>query len=123
MEQNSIKRVPIVSKGQLVGIVSRANLIQAVASKNVGFELNQQDAAIRERLLAHLNAQPWAHTALLNVTVNGGGVHLWGVTSSETERKAIRVAAETTTGVHAVYDHLVGPDSGRAKAVPSERVL
>jgi len=71
MEQNSIKRVPIVSNGQLVGIVSRANLIQAVASQNVGLELKQQDSAIRERLLAHLNAQQWAHTALLNVTVNG----------------------------------------------------
>src|SRR5262249_44475424 len=56
---------------QLVGIVSRANLIQAVASQNVGLELKQQDSAIRERLLAHLNAQQWAHTALLNVTVNG----------------------------------------------------
>jgi len=46
MEQNSIKRVPIVSKGQLVGIVSRANLIQVVASKNVGLEVDQEDAAI-----------------------------------------------------------------------------
>ena len=32
MEANSIKRVPIVKDGQLVGIVSRANLVQAVAS-------------------------------------------------------------------------------------------
>jgi CBS domain-containing protein len=107
MEKNSIKRVPIVSNRQLVGIVSRANLIQAVASKNVGLEVEQEDAAIRDRLLAHLKAQPWAHTTLLNVTVNGGLVHLWGMTSSETERKAICVAAESTAGVHAVYDHLV----------------
>jgi CBS domain-containing protein len=124
MEQNSIKRVPIVSKGQLVGIVSRANLIQVVASKNVGLEVNQEDAAIRDRLLAHLKAQRWAHTTLLNVTVYGGLVHLWGVTSSEIERKAIRVAAETTTGVHAVFDHLVtGSHFARAQAIPSKRVL
>ena len=124
MEQNSIKRVPIVSKGQLVGIVSRANLIQVVASKNVGLEVNQEDAAIRDRLLAHLKSQQWAHTALLNVTVNGGLVHLWGVTSSEIEKEAIRVAAETTAGVHAVYDHLVtGSHFGRAQATPSDRVF
>jgi CBS domain-containing protein len=122
MEQNSIKRVPIVSKGQLVGIVTRANLIQAVASKNVGLEAKQEDAAIRDKLLVRLKAQRWAHTALLNVTVTGGLVHLWGVTSSEVEREAIRVAAETTTGVYAVYDHLVtGPRFGRAQAIPSER--
>jgi CBS domain-containing protein len=106
MEKNSIKRVPIVSNGQLVGIVSRANLIQAVASKNIGFEVEQEDAAIRDRLLTHLKAQPWAHTALLNVTVNGGLVHLWG-TTSKAKREAVRVAAESAEGVHAVYDHLV----------------
>jgi CBS domain-containing protein len=107
LETNSIKRVPIVSNGQLVGIVSGANLVQAVASKNIGLEAKQEDAAIRDRLLAHLKGQPWAHTSLLNVTVTGGLVHLWGMTSSETERKAIRVAAESAAGVQAVYDHLV----------------
>jgi osmotically-inducible protein OsmY len=93
--------------GRLVGIVSRANLVQAVASKDISLEAGPQDAAIRDTLLAHLKSQPWAHTALLNVTVNGGLVHLWGMTSSETERKAICVAAESTAGVQAVYDHLV----------------
>jgi CBS domain-containing protein len=107
MEENSIKRVPIVSNGRLVGIVSRANLVQAVASKSIGLEVKQEDAEIRDKLLIHLKAQSWVHTSLLNVTVNGGLVHLWGMTSSETERKAICVAAETTAGVHAVYDHLV----------------
>jgi CBS domain-containing protein len=107
MEQKSIKRVPIVSEGQLVGIVSRANLVQAVASNNIGLESKQEDASIRERLMADLKAQPWVHTALLNVTVTGGLVHLWGITSSETEKQAISVAAENTAGVHAVYDHLV----------------
>jgi CBS domain-containing protein len=106
MERNSIKRVPIVSSGQLVGIVTRANLIQAVASKQVGLEIPNADAAIRHKLLTHLKAQPWAHTALLNITVNGGVVDLWGMTGSESERKAIRVAAESMAGVHAVNDHL-----------------
>ena len=106
MERNSIKRVPIVSGDQLVGIVSRANLIQAVASKHIGLEIPSVDAAIRSKLLAHLKTQPWAHTALLNITVNGGVVDLWGMTGSETERTAIHVAAESMPGVHAVNDHL-----------------
>ena len=107
MERNSIKRVPIVRDGQLVGIVSRANLIQAVASKHAGLEIPGIDTAIRDKLLAHLKAQPWAHAALLNVTVNDGVVDLWGMTSSETERTAIRVAAESMPGVRAVNDRLV----------------
>jgi len=107
LEKNSIKRVPIVKNGQLVGIVSRANLIQAVASTRKGLEIPLSDTTIRDKLLAHLKGQTWAHTLLLNVTVNGGVVDLWGITRSDAERKAIRVAAESTPGVFAVNDNLI----------------
>jgi CBS domain-containing protein len=107
LEKNSIKRVPIVRDGQLVGIISRANLIQAVASGRKELDISLSDTTIRDKLLTELNRQPWAHTALLNVTVDGGVVDLWGITGSEAERKAIRVAAESTPGVRAVNDNLV----------------
>jgi osmotically-inducible protein OsmY len=57
--------------------------------------------------MSHLNTQPWAHTAMLNVTVNGGVVDLWGVAESTAQRKAIKVAAESTLGVLVVNDNLV----------------
>ena len=114
LEKHAIKRVPIVGDGQLVGIVSRANLVQAFASSGSKLEVRLSDTTIRDKLLGHLNAQRWArtgllraHTRLLNVTVNDGVVDLWGITGSETERKAIRVAAEATAGVRAVNDHVV----------------
>jgi len=106
LEQHAIKRVPIVEDGQLVGIVSRANLVQAVASARARAPVAGSDAKIRDQLLAHLRAQPWAHTLLLNATVTDGVVDLWGMTNSEAERTAIRVAAEATPGVHRVNDHL-----------------
>jgi CBS domain-containing protein len=106
-EKHSIKRVPIVNNGQLVGIVSRANLIQAVASTRKGLDIPLSDSTIRDKILAHLKATTWAHTSLLNITVNGGVVDLWGITMSDAERKAIRVAAESTPGVRAVNDNLV----------------
>jgi osmotically-inducible protein OsmY len=106
LERNSIKRVPIVLEGQLVGIVSRANLVQALATMPSGLEIPISDSNIREQLLSHLKEQPWADTHLLNVIVTDGVVSLWGVTSSESERKAIRVAAEATPGVRAVNNHL-----------------
>jgi CBS domain-containing protein len=107
LEKNAVKRVPIIENGQLVGIVSRANLVQAVASSRAGTGARASDIALRDKLLAHLKAQPWAHTGLLNITVTDGIVDLWGMTSSEAERKAIRVAAECAPGVQAVNDHLV----------------
>ena len=107
LEKHSIKRVPIVENGQLVGIVSRANLIQAVASAGKGLDIPLSDTTIRNALLAQLNAQPWGHAALLNVMVKDGVVDLWGISRSDVERKAIRVAAETIPGVRAVNDNLM----------------
>jgi CBS domain-containing protein len=107
LERNSIKRVPIVKDGQLVGIVSRANLIQGVASTRKELEIPLSDTNIRDKLLAHLTSQEWAHTSLLNVTVSGGVVNLWGITNSDAERMAIRVAAESAPGVCDVNDNLV----------------
>jgi CBS domain-containing protein len=114
LERNSIKRVPIVRDGRLVGIVSRANLVQALATIPRGPEISLSDSKIREELLSHLNGQPWADTHLLNVTVTDGVVSLWGVANSETERKAICVATEATLGVRAVNDHLARGPLGRA---------
>jgi CBS domain-containing protein len=106
LEKHSIKRVPIVEKGQLVGIVSRANLVQAVASAGKALEIPLSDTTIRDKLMSHLKGQNWAHTGMLNITVNGGVVDLWGLVRSDSERKAIRVAAEATFGVQAVNDHM-----------------
>ncbi len=107
MEKNAIKRVPILENGQLVGIVSRANLIQAVATARKLLDIPLSDTAIRDKILSHLKKQPWAHTTMLNVTVNAGVVDLWGIAESAAERKAIKVAAESTVGVHAVNDNLI----------------
>lgn len=110
LEKHAIKRVPIVKDGQIVGIVSRANLIQAIAGNRKTFEIPVADAAIRDRILAHLRTQPWAHTSLMNITVNDGVVDLWGLTWSDAEKTAIRVAAESAAGVRGVNDHLsTGP--------------
>jgi CBS domain-containing protein len=107
-EEQHIKRVPIVSKGgDLVGIVSRAKIIQAVASIRPKFETSLSDATIRKKLMDELKKQPWSHVHRLNITVTAGVVDLWGFVESEEERQAITVAAETTCGVTEVNDHLM----------------
>jgi len=107
LEENHIKRLPIVSKGgDLVGIVSRANIVQAVATAGPKLEISLPDNAIRDRLLAELKSQYWARVYKLNVTVTNGIVDLWGLVESDTEREAITVAAEAIPGVTAVNDHL-----------------
>lgn len=107
-EKHHIKRLPIVNKsGDLVGIVSRANIIQAIASARPRLEISLPDAAIRSKLLDELKTQPWAHAHKLNVTVTDGVVELWGFVETEQEREAVKVAAESISGVNAVTDHLM----------------
>jgi CBS domain-containing protein len=107
MEANSIKRVPIIEDGRLVGIVSRANLVQAIASAQPALEIELSDANIRGQLLARLQSQAWARPWLLNIMVKNGVVDLWGVARSDAERTAVRIAAESMDGVRAVNDNLV----------------
>ena len=108
LETHRIKRVPVVRGGRVVGIVSRANLVRAMASAGpVPADSPDADWSIRERLIAALQAQPWAAPHELNVVVHGGTVHLWGLVRSEEERSAVRLTAERTPGVRAVEDHLV----------------
>ncbi len=107
LEKNGIKRVPIVVDGRLVGIVSRANLLQGLASlKNKAPEQRPADAAIRAQVMAKLKNEPWARPSLISVTVQDGTVELWGTVDSAKERDALHVLAEVTPGVLAVNDNL-----------------
>jgi CBS domain-containing protein len=111
MERHRIKRLPVVRGDQVVGIVSRANLLQALASTIPDVTSSTpDDQAIRERLLAELGKQQWAPIALINVIVRNGIVELWGTIMDERQRQAVKVAAENVAGVKAVHDHLVWVD-------------
>jgi len=109
LERNRIKRVPIVQNGQVVGIVSRANLLQAFASmsKNIA-TANGDDSQIRDEVFSRLNAELW-RPSMLNVTVHNGTVDLWGFVTSNDEKKAARIALEGIPGVKAINDHLTIP--------------
>ena len=107
LETNRIKRVPVMHDGKLVGIVSRANLVRALAmtiTQASGSEAD--DLSIRDKLLAELKAQRWAEVSPANVTVKDGVVHLWSSYLSEQEKRALVVAAENTPGVRRVEDHM-----------------
>jgi CBS domain-containing protein len=108
MEQKRIKRLPVVRGNEVVGIVSRANLLHALASlapETKGAVLG--DANIRERVLAEIERPPWSPGRLINVIVRDGTVELWGTIFDEREREALRVAAENVPGVKHVKDHLI----------------
>lgn len=112
MEKRRIKRLPVVRGKQVVGMISRANLLHALASVMPELKPAEAgDAAIRERLLSELNKQTWAPTGALDIIVRNGVVELWGTITEERARQALIVAAENVPGVKAVRDHLAWVDT------------
>ena len=108
LETRRIKRVPVLRDGKLVGIVSRANLLRALATRLQATAPSQvDDQRIRTALLTELRAHKWgAMVAQLDVTVENGVVELWGVVHSQEQKMAVRVLAENMPGVTRVEDHL-----------------
>jgi CBS domain-containing protein len=109
LERHRIKRVPIVSDGKVVGIVSRSNLIQALASSKPASEpKSATDRSIRLELLERLGEQQrWTDFGSRNIIVQDGVVHLWGLISSESERKALTALAQGIPGVSEVEDEMI----------------
>ncbi|MBU6464214.1 MAG: CBS domain-containing protein [Bradyrhizobium sp.] len=105
LEKHRIKRIPIVENGKLVGIVSRADLVRALAAVEPSTPEHASDATIRRDLVAELARYRWGRAHGNRITVRNGIVHLWGVVEASTEIDAIRVAAEAIPGVLGVQDH------------------
>jgi CBS domain/BON domain len=107
-ERKRIKRVPVVKDGKLVGIVSRSNLIQALASVVGNIDQHDEtDRRIRLDLLSRLREQSWTDFGSRNITVSDRVVHLWGLVGSEAERKALLALAEGVPGVSRVSDEMI----------------
>jgi CBS domain-containing protein len=106
LERRRIKRVPVLRDGKLVGIVSRANLLQGLVTAKPAAPATKGDEAIRASILETIHREMNLQEQFINVTVSDGTVHLWGAVESKAEKDAVRVAAENTQGVRAVDDHL-----------------
>lgn len=120
MEHHRVRRFPVLDGGRLVGIVSRADLMKAMAA--AGKWMNALDAAaveaapggtvdgdgaVRDWIVAQIARQPWAPQLGITVIVAHGVVHLCGVILVGEQRNALRVLAEQAPGAVAVKDHLV----------------
>ena len=105
MMQHGIKRVPVIRGEHLVGVVSRADLLQALVTAKLD-DTAPGDDAIRRSILTRLREDAGIKGDALTLTVADGLVHFSGIVSSQSERDAARVVAEGVRGVKGVFDHL-----------------
>jgi CBS-domain-containing membrane protein len=107
MAEHKVKRVPVLRGDEVVGMVSRSNLLKALLSRDPQAQQSpSSDNQIRRDVEAVIARQPWTSPWPTNVLVNSGVVHLWGFVQSDAAVDAYRVAAENVPGVTRVRNHL-----------------
>ena len=107
LAQRGIRRVPVTRHGKVVGIVSRANIVRALAvTANLPRSASKaDDETIRQQILLALHEEAWPSASTPNFTVKNGVVSFWGTVASDAERNALRVLCENVPGVLKVEDH------------------
>ncbi|HWL69286.1 MAG TPA: CBS domain-containing protein [Geminicoccus sp.] len=106
LEEHKIRRLPVLREGQLVGMVSRTDLLRALfPSPANGITFATSDDSIRSAILASMRQQPWATAPLLSFEVGGGVVELRGYHRSEATRRALSVLIWEVPGVTRVLDN------------------
>ena len=108
-EAREVRRLPVLRRDQLVGIVTRTDLVRAVktvraTTDSLAANKVQSDEAIRLRLQTELEKQSWWQSKWCSVFVSDGLVRYTGISDSDIDRQAARVAAENVPGVRGIQD-------------------
>jgi CBS domain-containing protein len=107
LDANRIRQVPVISQGRLAGIISRANLVRALAEVSITAPATRPDGgALQKAIWDQIKAQPWLKTAFVNLSVKDGVVDLWGAVESHDQRRALKVLVEGVPGVAKVEDNV-----------------
>jgi predicted transcriptional regulator len=106
MEQHHIRRVLVARDGQLVGVVSRADLLRAVLRPAAPETTRRDDREVLRAVIAAFRSQPWTDTFWIYPDVHEGVVSLHGFARSEVMREGLKRLAQEVPGVVSVQDKL-----------------
>jgi CBS domain-containing protein len=107
-----IKRVPIVSRNAVVGIVSRVDLLRALVSvgldayTRVAPAAENADEALRAAVIGVLVRMGWSDVSRSDVVISRGTVHLWGMVASREIGRNFVEAVRSVPGVGTVDNHM-----------------
>ena len=107
LDERRIRRLPVVANGRLVGIVSRGDLVRALASAAPTPPASLSDGDLVREMRERLRREPWATTSGILFEARDGILALWGLVSTDLERSALETMARAIPGVRGVESHLV----------------
>lgn len=105
LEEKRIKRVPDVHDGKVVGIFSRSNLLEGLATANATLRPRPSEG-VRAKIVAELDQLDFVHPTQMNVIVSGGVVELWGCLGTQEQKLALMVAVGNVVGAAEISDHV-----------------
>jgi CBS-domain-containing membrane protein len=106
LDKHQIKRVPVLDKGKIIGIVSRANLVQALINRSQEIAAKTVEVSVLyNNILTQLQSERWWPGGV-NIIVDDGIVELWGIVESDVQKDAIRIAVEAIPGVRTISDNI-----------------
>jgi CBS domain-containing protein len=109
LETKHIKRVLVVRGTKLVGLVTRADIVRALAARPAGSvgPVSSDDDLIRYQVIDTLMSMPGTSPWATTVRVTNGVVELRGSVEEEAAREPSRIAVENLPYVVEVKDHRV----------------
>jgi len=100
LDTHGIRQVPVVTEGRLAGMISRADLVRALAQASITAAAARPDGgALQKAIWDQIKAQAWLKTSYVNLAVKDGVVELWGAVESDEQRHALKVLVEGVPGV------------------------
>lgn len=105
LDSRGIRRLPVTVDGRLVGILSRGDLVKAVAMA-IPQGVSRSDAELITEMRARMSRESWTSPGGLVVEAKDGMISLWGLANSDAERAALTTMARAIEGCRGVDNHM-----------------
>ena len=107
LDERRIRRLPVVADGRLVGIVSRGDLVKALAAAAPVESVSRPDAQLVEEMRVRLARERWVASRGIIVQAQDGVLTLLGLVESEAEKAALETMARAIEGAKGVQSRLL----------------